>query len=175
MFSFRGLILPPCRFALSRLLPLILTTSVSAFLIPPHSLYHHAMNPLPKATYDDVDALKAACRQHAASHLYSVTTKWSNYKMGVLLLHCGKSGTHDDRHGLTEETRQRLSSLVLTGCPFLLQGRRNRVGSWTLRVKCGEHNHLPLTREVAHPSHRKMTNDVKERVRTLSVAGVAPA
>jgi len=133
------------------------------------------MNPPPEATYDDVDALKAACRQHAAAHLYSVTTKRSDYKMGVLLLHCGKSGTHDDRHGLIEETRQRPSSLVLTGCPFLLQGRRNRVGSWTLCVKCGEHNHPPLTHEVAHSSHRKMTNDVKERVHTLSAAGVALA
>ncbi len=44
-----------------------------------------------------------------------------------------------------------------------------------MRVKCGEHNHPPLTREAAHLSHRKMTNDVKERVRTLFVAGVAPA
>ncbi|KAH8959681.1 hypothetical protein BDL97_06G089500 [Sphagnum fallax] len=87
------------------------------------------MNPPPEATYDDVDALKAACRQHVAAHLYSVTTKWSDYKMGVLLLHCGKF----------------------------------------------EHNHLPLTHEAAHPSHRKMTNDVKERVRTLSAIGVAPA
>jgi len=43
-----------------------------------------------------------------------------------------------------------------------------------LRVKCGEHNHSPLTCEAAHPSHRKMTNDVKEHVRTLSAAGVAP-
>jgi hypothetical protein len=98
-------------------------------LIPPHSLYRHAMNPPPEATYDDVDALKAACRQHVAAHLYSVTTKWSDYKMGVLLLHCGKFGTRDDHHGLTEETRQRPSSSVLTGCPFFLQGRRNRVGS----------------------------------------------
>jgi len=57
------------------------------------------MNPPPEATYDDVDALKAACRQHAAAHLYSVTTKRSDYKMGVLLLHYGKSGTRDDRHG----------------------------------------------------------------------------
>ncbi|KAH8951722.1 hypothetical protein BDL97_09G044300, partial [Sphagnum fallax] len=113
------------------------------------------MKPPPEATYDNVDALKAACRQHAAAHLYSVTTKQSDYKMGVLLLHYGKSGTRDDRHGLTEETRQRPSSS-------------------TLRVKCGEHNHPPLTREVAHPSHCKMTNDVKERVRILSTAGVAP-
>jgi hypothetical protein len=87
------------------------------------------MNPPPEATYDDVDALTAACRQNAVVHLYSVTTKRSDYKMGVLLLHCGKSGTRDDRHGLTEETRQCPSSSVLTGCPFLLQGRRNRVGS----------------------------------------------
>jgi len=72
--------------------------------------------------------------------------------MGVQLLHCGKSGTRDDPHGLTEETRQRPSSSVLTDCPFLLQGRRNRVGSWTLRVKCGEHNHpsLPVYAD-AHP------------------------
>jgi len=42
-------------------------------------------------------------------------------------------------------------------------------------VKCGEHNHPPLTHEAAHPSHRKMTNDVKERVRTLSTVGVTPA
>jgi len=110
------------------------------------------MNPPPEATYDDVDALKAACRQHAAAHLYSVTTKRSDYKMGILLLHCGKSGTRDDRHGLTEETRQRPSSSVLTGCPFLLQGLRNRVRSWTLRVKCGEHNHPPLPMYAdAHP------------------------
>jgi len=60
------------------------------------------MNPPPEATYKDVDALKAACRQHAAVHLYSVTTKRSDYKMGVLLLHYGKSGTRDDRHGLIE-------------------------------------------------------------------------
>jgi hypothetical protein len=93
--------------------------------------------------------------------------------MGILLLHYGKSGTRDDRHGLTEETRQRPLSSILTGYPFLLQGRRNRIGSWTLRVKCGEHNHPPLTCEAAHPSHRKMTNDVKERVGTLSAAGVA--
>jgi len=132
------------------------------------------MNPPPEATYDDVDALKDVCRQHAAAHLYSVTTKQSDYKMGVLLLHCDKSSTRDDRHGLTEETRQRPSSSVLTGCPFLLQGGCNRVESWTLRVKCGEHNHPLLTREAAHPSHRKMTNDVKEHVRTLSVASVAP-
>jgi hypothetical protein len=83
------------------------------------------MNPPPEATYDDVDALKAACRQHAVVDLYSVTTKRSDYKMGVLLLHCGKSGTRDDRHGLIEETRQRPSNSVLTGCPFLLQGRHN--------------------------------------------------
>ncbi|KAH9540466.1 hypothetical protein CY35_14G006700 [Sphagnum magellanicum] len=76
------------------------------------------MNPPPEATYDDVDALKAACKQHAAAHLYSVTTKRSDYKMGVLLLHCGKS--------------------------------------------------------AVHLSHHKMTNDVKEHVRTLSAAGVAP-
>jgi hypothetical protein len=132
------------------------------------------MNPPPEAIYDDVDALKAACKQHAATHFYSITTKRSDHKMGVLLLHCGKSSTRDDRHGLTEETRQRPSSLVLTGCPFLLQGCRNRVGSWTLCVKCGEHNHPPLTREAAHSFHRKMTNDVKKRVRTLSAAGVAP-
>jgi hypothetical protein len=68
-------------------------------------LYRNAMNAPPEATYDDVNALKATCRQHAAAHLYSVTTKQSDYKMGVLLLHCGKSGTRDDRHGLTEETR----------------------------------------------------------------------
>ncbi|KAH9571856.1 hypothetical protein CY35_02G114800 [Sphagnum magellanicum] len=110
------------------------------------------MNPPPEATYDDVDALKDVCRQHAAAHLYSVTTKQSDYKMGVLLLHCDKSSTRDDRHGLTEETLE----------------------SWTLRVKCGEHNHPLLTREAAHPSHHKMTNDVKEHVRTLSVASVAP-
>ncbi|KAH9560613.1 hypothetical protein CY35_06G114900 [Sphagnum magellanicum] len=79
------------------------------------------MNPPPEATYDNVDALKAACRQHAAAHLYSVTTKQSDYKMGVLLLHCGKS----------------------------------------------EHNHPQLTREAAHPSHRKMTNDVKVCILTL--------
>ncbi|KAH8939574.1 hypothetical protein BDL97_15G043000 [Sphagnum fallax] len=97
------------------------------------------MNPPPEATYDDVDALKVACRQHAAAHLYTVTTKRSDYKMGVLLLHCGKSGTRDDHHGLTE------------------------------------HNHPSLTREAAHPSHHKMTNEVKEHVRTLSTAGVAPA
>ncbi len=133
------------------------------------------MNPPFEATYDDVDALKVACVQHAAAHFYSVTTKRSNYKMGVLLLHCGKSGTRDDRHGLTEETRQCPSSSVLTNCPFLPQGHRNRVGSWTLRVKCGEHNHPPLTREAAHQSHLKMTNDVKKRVCTLSAAGVAPA
>ncbi len=41
-------------------------------------------------------------------------------------------------------------------------------------MKCGEHNHPPLTCEAAHPSHRKMTNDVKEHVRTLSAVGVAP-
>jgi hypothetical protein len=133
------------------------------------------MNPPPKATYDDVDALKAACRQHVAVHFYNVTTKRSDYKMGVLLLGCGKSGTRDDRHGLTEETRQRPLSLVLTGCPFLLQGCRNRVGSWTLRVKCEEHNHLPLICEAAHSSHRKMTNDIKERIRTLFTVGVALA
>jgi hypothetical protein len=87
------------------------------------------MNPPPEATYDDVDALKVTCKQHVSVHLYSGTTKRSDYKMGVLLLHCGKSGTRDDRHGLTEETRQHPSSSVLTSCPFLLQGRHNRVGS----------------------------------------------
>jgi hypothetical protein len=107
-------------------------------LIPPHSLYHHAMNPPPEATYDDVDALKAACRQHAAAHLYSVTTKRSNYKMGVLLLHCDKSSTCDDRHGLTEETRQRPLSSVLTGCPFL-------PSSWELDVACEMRRAQPPT------------------------------
>jgi hypothetical protein len=53
------------------------------------------MNPPPEATYDNVDALKAVCRQHAAAHLYSITTKRFDYKMGVLLLHCGKSGTRE--------------------------------------------------------------------------------
>jgi len=42
-------------------------------------------------------------------------------------------------------------------------------------VKCGEHNHSPLTREVVHPFHHKMTNDVKERVRILSIASVVSA
>ncbi len=91
---------------LSRFLLLILTIFVSAFLIPPHSLYRHAMNPPPEATYDDVDALKVACRQHAAAHLYSVTTKRSDYKMGVLLLHCGKFGTHEGGGRVGEANQQ---------------------------------------------------------------------
>jgi len=42
-------------------------------------------------------------------------------------------------------------------------------------VKCGEHNHPPLIREAAHSSHCNMTNDIKEHIRILSAAGVAPA
>jgi hypothetical protein len=57
------------------------------------------MNPPPEATYNDVDALKATCRHQAAAHLYSVTTERSDYKMDVLLLHCGKSGTRDKGGG----------------------------------------------------------------------------
>jgi hypothetical protein len=64
------------------------------------------MNPPPEATYDDVDALKAACRQHAAAHLYTVTTKRSDYKMGVLLLHCGKSGTREGGVRVGEANQQ---------------------------------------------------------------------
>jgi hypothetical protein len=45
------------------------------------------MNPPPEATYDDVDALKAACKQHAAAHLYSVTTKRSYYCTTASLVH----------------------------------------------------------------------------------------
>jgi hypothetical protein len=64
------------------------------------------MNPPPEATYNDVDALKAACRHQAAAHLYSVTTERSDYKMDVLLLHCGKSGTRDKGGGRVGEANQ---------------------------------------------------------------------
>jgi hypothetical protein len=78
-------------------------------------LYRHAMNPPPEATYDDVNALKAACKQHAAVHFYSVTTKRSNYKMGVLLLHYGKSGTREGggRVGKANQQGGRISPLTL--------------------------------------------------------------
>ncbi|PTQ46209.1 hypothetical protein MARPO_0012s0138, partial [Marchantia polymorpha] len=45
-------------------------------------------------TYDDVDALKTACIQHVAAHLYSIIIKQFDYKMDVILLHCGKCTQH---------------------------------------------------------------------------------
>ncbi|PTQ30281.1 hypothetical protein MARPO_0126s0003 [Marchantia polymorpha] len=110
------------------------------------------MKPPSEATYDDVDALKVACVQHAATHLYSVITKRSNYKMSVILLHRGKFDTR-----------------VIT--KIRLQDECHIAASRKSDTRDDRHD----LKEAAHPSHRKMTNNVKERVRTLSVIGVAPA
>ncbi|BBN16794.1 hypothetical protein MPTK1_7g09320 [Marchantia polymorpha subsp. ruderalis] len=74
----------------------------------------------PEATYDDVNTLKVAYVHHVVIHLYSVTINQSDYKMGIIFLHYGKSGIRDDRH----------------------------VGSMMLCVKCQKHNHPSLTREM---------------------------
>jgi hypothetical protein len=64
--------------------------------------------------------LKAACKQHAVVHLYSITTKRSNYKMGVLL-HCGKSSTREGG-GRWEKQIKRVGG----SAPFLKHGGEKR-------------------------------------------------
>lgn len=115
--------------------------------------------------YTSLEELSEAVNTHAADQGYAVIIKRSKKskkkELRKVWSECDKSGQCKVR-GLGI----RQSSSRKDDCPFaIIASRNSELETWTIDIKCSEHNHPP-TLAGAHPTHRRaaMTTDVKTQI-----------
>ncbi|KAI0994658.1 hypothetical protein K3495_g13523, partial [Podosphaera aphanis] len=90
-------------------------------------------------------------------------------EVGVMIIECSKGGKVQAPTG---SKRKRPSKM--TECPFRLTARENR-GIWSLKLNCGDHDHVGLN-ATAHVPHgqRAMTAEKVERIQNATKCGIRP-
>ena len=129
--------------------------------------------PPERETYNSLDALMRHVNAHAGSHGYAVVKKRSKRRrkdneVCKVFLCCDRS--RKDKPALSTESRKRNTSSRRIECPFDVVAKMDMMGTWTLHVRDGTHNHEP-TNPCAHPALRKPTEEEKEVIKSTTQAG----
>ena len=117
--------------------------------------------------YDSFDILFKAVNTYAATEGFAFAIKHSKKsKKGILCkvwLDCDKSGSYKAKgHGVQQ------TSTMKNECPCeVIATCHSEQNTWTVEIKCGDHNHPP-TLVGAHAIHRRaaMTDDIKLKIVT---------
>ncbi|KAI0994604.1 hypothetical protein K3495_g13577 [Podosphaera aphanis] len=90
-------------------------------------------------------------------------------EVGVMIIGCSKGGKVQAPTG-----SKRKRPFKTTECLFRLTARENR-GIWSLKLSCGDHNHVGLN-ATAHVPHRQMamTAEKVERIQNTTKCGIRP-
>ncbi|KAJ0754861.1 putative transcription factor FAR family [Helianthus annuus] len=104
---------------------------------------------------------------------YAIVTKRSKAKNGYVskvVLMCDRGGVYKSDKDSSRETGTRKIN-----CPFEMVGKFSKKnGSWTLKVKPGEHNHPPGEYMEGHPILKRLTPNEHQLVADLTGKGVFP-
>lgn len=131
------------------------------------------LNPPLPAKFTSREELIQHVRRTAFAEGYAVSIKRSTAGVKVHLC-CDRGGSYRKRNNLSEETRKRVRTSRLIGCPFLVYGKRGSDGLWALVVQNSQHNHPPSEDMSIHPSYRRLDPDKLEKVKEMSEAGMPP-
>ncbi|KAJ0763747.1 putative transcription factor FAR family [Helianthus annuus] len=104
---------------------------------------------------------------------YAIVTKRSKAKNGYVskvVLMCDRGGVYKSDKDSSRETGTRKIN-----CPFEMVAKFSKKnGSWTLKVKPGEHNHPPGEYMEGHPILKRLTPNEHQLVAELTGKGVFP-
>ena len=132
--------------------------------------------PPPERIYPDFEIAEEAIKSWARNEGYGVfrgRSKKDKHKAGVtrrkVWILCDKS-----RESRAEAGTRRSASRK-TDCPFKLTITRSiDTGLWDVEVENGEHNHPASSNPSQHPCHRKLTDEEKSLIESLTRSHVPP-
>ena len=138
-----------------------------------------ALEPPPATTHHTVDEAYNAAQQWAKEHGYCLRKIRSSKdrKGDVRMYNMGC-----DRGGITiSKARKRRVGSSKTDCPMTLNLHRQRrmvdyltVEEWTIQVTCGDHNHQASFHPIAHPLHRRRSEQLRTEIVSMRACGVSP-
>jgi hypothetical protein len=124
--------------------------------------------------YDTYQQLLAAVNNWALKQGYAITSKRTlKSKRGKgelykIYLQCDRGGRQKDRsNGIRSCASRRID------CPFDAVAKKD-ADLWSLKIRDPEHNHPPFLSALAHPVHRKMDKETRNKVRNLSRQPIKP-
>ncbi|KAN0082124.1 hypothetical protein V8E54_003422, partial [Elaphomyces granulatus] len=144
------------------------------------------LDPPPEAIYDSPEIAEAHIQQWAEAHGYATVRKnHSKDKFGEMRkiwVICDKGGKiRRDRDGRDDDTRRRTMPKKTrkarsrkTGCEFQLAITRTPDREWAVEVLKDAHNHEPSDHPSAHPSHRKLTQDEENLLKSMADRAAKP-
>lgn len=160
------------------------------------------LDPPPEAIYDSPEVAEAHIQQWAEAHGYATVRKnHSKDKFGEMRkiwVICDKGGKirrveplnsggtqpqqdNEDRDGRDDDTQRRTKPKKTrkagsrkTGCEFQLAITRTPDREWAVEVLKDAHNHEPSDHPSAHPSHRKLTQDEENLLKSMADRAAKP-
>ncbi|XP_050221087.1 uncharacterized protein LOC126671359 [Mercurialis annua] len=98
----------------------------------------------------------------------------SSRKDKYVTIGCDLGGIYRNRHCVPFDKRQRKTSTRLRNCPFMIKGKKQDEGFWTLEEKNNLHNHEASVDMSGHSSCRHLSKEEISSVETMSKSGIAP-
>jgi MULE transposase domain len=121
--------------------------------------------------FDSDEELVSAAKSWAAANMFSLFKLRSD--KGKVVLACLLGNTCRSKREEGVEC-QRQSSTIKTGCPFRLNGRKQRDEKWKLNLTNLHHNHERPQSLVGIANARRDSNSQQEEIIRLSEANVRP-
>ncbi|KAE8230018.1 hypothetical protein CF326_g4990 [Tilletia indica] len=115
-----------------------------------------------------------------ASKGYALVIGRSYTKKGLRTAYyqCDRAGTYRDRHGVTDENRQKNRGSRLCGCKVRVRLQEQVDGSYILlrdlSLARSEHNHELSTVSTVHPSLRRLDDATRKDIERQVAVGVTP-
>ena len=131
-----------------------------------------SLEPPPSQDYITREELLLAVRRWSAGHGYAMTIQRS--KPGKVYLQCDRGGKYRNTRNLISEQRRRATGSRAINCPFSVVGTQVSSGQWFLYTREETHNHDASTTLAAHPILRRLNDEEKSEVTSLTQAGVSP-
>ncbi len=144
--------------------------------LPSHPAPLDSLPPLappPDSAYDSRESLLAETKKFASNHGYALVIERSRGE-NKLWLRCDRGGIYRERQHVNDGVKKRNRTSRLMACPFRLRAVRKQ-GVWNLTTVNAEHNHEPSESMTAHPSLRRLSVGMRDRIRVLTEEGVRPA
>ncbi|XP_050207821.1 PKS-NRPS hybrid synthetase cheA-like [Mercurialis annua] len=98
----------------------------------------------------------------------------SSRKDKYVTIGCDLGGIYRNRHCVPFDKRQRKTSSRLRNCSFMIKGKKQDEGFWTLEEKNNLHNHEASVDMSGHSSCRRLSKEEISSVETMSKSGIAP-
>ncbi|XP_077246720.1 uncharacterized protein LOC143886562 [Tasmannia lanceolata] len=153
--------------------PLDVYLLYSPVVMDTQSFEHNKMLPPPLRRFQSREELLDHVRTFAKTQGYIITIKKSE-KDRKVTLGCYRGGYYRKKKNKPDNLQRRKHSSRAINCPFKMQGRKMKNGSWILKLRNREHNHEASKEISENPFNHRFSEEEVSQIKDMIASGLQP-